>query len=135
MFFVRSQEAPSQQQPPQNARRGSLTGVLAAALFFLVSLNASTKILDVFARDVFAQRRRQAIRTRSATSGALRAVKAGRRNARGRRSVVDVPNALVRRDYLRHDPLGSCCSIFLSVLAPSMFAAARSTNPPSSGGK
>ena len=99
-FLSLPQQAPSQQQPPKNVRRGSLTGVLVAVLPFRASPNARTKILDVFARDVFAQRRRQAIRTRSAKSGALRAVKAGRRNARGQDIVADASNALVS-GYLR----------------------------------
>ena len=40
------------------------------------------------------------MRTSSAKSGALRTIKAGRRNARGQPCVVDAPNALVS-GYLR----------------------------------
>ena len=58
-FHVCSQEAPSQQQP-QSVRRGSLTGAQIGALVFLVNPIVSTKILDPFARDAFARRRRQA---------------------------------------------------------------------------
>ena len=88
------------QEPPSDVRRGSPTGVMIGAPFLLVSLIVSMRILALFARDAFAQRRRQAKRRKSAKHGALRIMETGKRNASGQECVVGVPNALVS-DYSR----------------------------------